>query len=191
MEKRNPKLFVFTGPSGVGKGTLLNEFLKQNKNIKYSISSTTRSPRKGEVNGVNYFFITKEEFEQDIKENKFLEWAKYNENYYGTSVDMVNNALEEGYDVLLEIEVQGALQVMEKLKNPISIFILPPSQEELERRLTGRNTEDRETVLNRLKIAHDEIKQADKFKYNVVNDKIEIAVEKLNQIYIKEKNLEH
>ena len=186
MEKKTPKLFVFTGPSGVGKGTLLNEFLKQNPNIKYSISSTTRKPRVGEVDGVNYFFISKEKFEEDIKNNKFIEWAKYNENYYGTSLDFVNGAMKKGYDVILEIEVQGAIQIMDKIKDCVSIFILPPSTEELEKRLKGRNTEDIETVNNRLKIAHSEIAQADKFKYNVVNDKIDEAVKKLNDIYLKE-----
>ncbi len=191
MVKKSPKLFVFTGPSGVGKGTLLAEFLKQNPNLEYSVSSTTRKPRQGEINGISYFFISKEKFEEDIKNNKFLEWTKYNENYYGTSVETVNKALNEGHDILLEIEVKGALNVMQKCKNCVSIFILPPSAEELEKRLTGRNTEDKETVVNRLNIAKDEIKQAGKFKYNVVNDKIELAIEKLNEIYNKEKNLEH
>jgi len=188
MVNKSPKLFVFTGPSGVGKGTLLNEFLKQNPNIKYSISSTTRAPRQGEIDGVNYFFISKEKFEEDINNNKFLEWAKYNENYYGTSFDFVNSEMEKGHDVLLEIEVQGAIQIMDKMKNCVSIFILPPSTEELEKRLKGRNTEDIETVNRRLKIAHDEIAKANLFKYNVINDKIESAVEKLNDIYKRETN---
>ncbi|MBE7705780.1 MAG: guanylate kinase [Cyanobacteria bacterium SIG30] len=191
MIRKNPKLFVFTGPSGVGKGTVINQFLLNHKNIKLSVSSTTRLARKGEENGVNYFFVTKEKFEQDIKDEKFLEWAKYNENYYGTSIEIVENFMNQGYDVLLEIEVQGALQVMKKVPDCVSIFILPPNNEELEKRLKGRNTEDSQTILNRLKIAKDELKYADKYKYQVVNDKLENAVEKLSLIYEKEKTVEY
>ena len=186
MQNKSPKLFVFTGPSGVGKGTILNEFLKSHKTVKYSISSTTRKPRQGEINGVHYYFIDKEEFEENIKNNKFLEWAKYNENYYGTSIDMVNDFMQQGYDVLLEIEVQGALNVMKKMPDCISIFILPPNNEELEKRLKGRNTEDDATIKNRLTIALKEIEASKFYKYKIVNDNLENAINELSKIYEKE-----
>lgn len=187
MEKHTPKLFVVTGPSGVGKGTIIREFLKSNENVKYSISSTTRAPRPGEVNGREYFFISTEEFEEFIMEDDFLEWAKYNNNYYGTSRIAVAKMMEKGYDVLLEIEVQGALQIIEKVPDCISIFILPPSLEELERRLRGRHTEDEGAIQKRLEIARNELSAVSEYKYCVVNKDISEAVSSLNEIYQKEK----
>ena len=187
--KYNPKLFIFTGPSGVGKGTVLKEFFNKAENIIYSVSSTTRSPRDGEIDGVHYNFIKKEEFIDLINKDSFLEWAKYSENYYGTSKIFVENAIKQGKSVLLEIELQGALQVMEKCKSAVSIFIKPPSFEELEKRLRGRKSEDEETILKRLQTAKKELENQDKFKYVIENDKVDEAALKLIEIYKKETEL--
>ena len=184
-----PKLFIFTGPSGVGKGTVLKDFFKKTENIIYSISSTTRKPREGEIEGVHYHFIEKDEFIDLINKNSFLEWAKYSENYYGTSKVFVENTIKQGKSVLLEIELQGALQVMEKCKSAVSVFIKPPSFEELEKWLRGRNSEDEETILKRLQTAKKELENQDKFKYVIENDKVEEASTKLIEIYKKETGL--
>ena len=170
------KLFVVAGPSGVGKGTIIKELIKENDNLKYSVSSTTRLPRKGEINGVNYDFLTQDEFKKAIEKGDFLEWAVYNENYYGTKKTVVDNALKNSKSIILEIEIQGAIQIMEKCPDAVFIFILPPSYEELEKRLRGRNTEDEQTILNRLKITQKELEVGEKFRYKVVNDNIENAV---------------
>lgn len=187
MEQARPKLFVITGPSGVGKGTILAEFLKTNRNIKYSVSATTRPPRRGEIDGVNYFFITKEEFEKIRDEDGFLEWAIYNGNCYGTRKDYVANLWCRGYDVVLEVEVQGARQVMRKDPDCVTVFIAPPSLDELERRLRGRKSEDETSIQKRLNIALNELGEIKSFKYNLVNDTIENVVEKLQEIYEREK----
>ncbi len=190
MKNARPKLFVITGPSGVGKGTILTEFLKANKNIKYSVSATTRPPRKGEVDGVNYFFITKQEFEKIKDEDGFLEWAIYGGNYYGTRKDYVANLWRQGYDVLLEIEVQGARQVMRKDPDCVSIFVAPPSMDELEKRLRGRRSEDETSIQKRLNMALSELGEMKSFKYTLVNDTIENVIEQLQEIYEREKNSE-
>ena len=134
----NKKLFVISGCSGVGKGTVINEFMKRNKDFILSVSCTTRNPRQGEVDGVNYFFITKEQFEKNIQEDKFLEYAQFAGNYYGTKKKYIKQKFEEGFNIILEIETNGALQVKEKMPEAILIFIAPPSVEELEKRLRGR-----------------------------------------------------
>ncbi len=189
MSKKS-KLIIFTGPSGVGKGTILEKFFdiakKNNNKVVYSISSTTRQPRAGEINGKHYFFISKEEFEKKINENAFLEWALYNGNYYGTSKEFTDKCLNNDTSVILEIELQGALNVMKKYPDAPSIFIMPPSFEELEKRLRGRNTEDEETILKRLNTAKTEIENSNKFKYRIVNNGIDEAVEELYQIFIRE-----
>ena len=186
--KNNAKLIIFTGPSGVGKGTILADFFKQNSNedIIYSISCTTRKPREGEVDGVHYFFKTKEEFEKLIKEDAFLEWANYSGNYYGTNRQFVEDSLKQGKSVLLEIELQGAVIVMQKCPEAVSVFIKPPTFEELERRLRGRHSESEESIKKRLSTAKDELRHIDLFNYIIENDKVENAVKQLQEIYRKE-----
>ena len=186
MINNKAQLIIFTGPSGVGKGTILTDFFKTAQNIVYSISSTTRKPRDGEIEGKHYFFKTKEEFEQLIKENAFLEWANYSGNYYGTNKYFVEENLKKGNSVLLEIELQGAMVVMQKCPEAVSIFIKPPTFEELERRLRGRHSESEEAIQKRLAAAKDELRHIDLFDYVIENDKIENAVQKLNEIYRKE-----
>ena len=186
-KKNNAKLIIFTGPSGVGKGTILTDFFKKVDNkIVYSISNTTRNPRDGEINGMHYFFISKEEFEALIKEDTFLEYACYSGNYYGTSKKFVEEKLKEGKSVLLEIELQGALQVMKKCPDAVTIFITPPTFEELENRLRGRHSESEDAILKRLEAAKEELKNADKFHYVIENKIVNEAVEELIDIYNKE-----
>ena len=179
---RKGSLYVFTGPSGAGKGTLLSRLREQDDRLFYSISATTRAPRPGETDGVQYYFLTKADFEQKIAQNAFLEYACYVENYYGTLEAPVNEKLDEGYDVILEIEVQGAMQVHEKRPDAVMVFIAPPSFEELAARLRGRGTEDEEKVLKRLETAKEELGHQDEFDYVVVNDEIDRAVEEIKAI---------
>jgi len=182
------KLFVITGPSGVGKGTVLEKFFQNNKNIVYSISQTTRKPRPGEVHGVNYFFVSNEEFQKSIENDELLEWAKYSDNYYGTRKDFVLKAIDKGVDVLLEIETHGAKKIMEKFPDCVSIFIAPPNLDELEKRLRGRNTEDEDAIQKRLCAVMEELNSAENYKYTIVNDEVETALNKLQAVYEYEKN---
>lgn len=182
---RKGTLYVFTGPSGAGKGTLLSRLQEQDDRLFYSISATTRAPRPGETDGVQYYFLSKAEFEEKIAQHAFLEYACYVENYYGTLEAPVNEKLEQGFDVLLEIEVQGAMQVHEKRPDAVMVFIAPPSFEELAARLRGRGTEDEEKVLKRLETAKEELKQQDRFDYVIVNDELDRAVEELRDILAK------
>ncbi len=168
-------LIVVSAPSGCGKGTLLAEVLKKD-NFYCSVSATTRSPRQGEVNGVNYYFMTKEEFDGLIDSDGFLEYASYCGNYYGTPKKAVFDKLEEGRDVILEIEVQGAMKIKEKCPEAVFIFILPPSLEVLRRRLENRGTETREVIDRRIGEAAGEIEKAYDYDYVIVNDDIEKAV---------------
>ena len=187
MKQNKPKLIIFTGPSGVGKGTILADFFKKvDNNIIYSISNTPRQPRDGEINGMHYFFISKEEFEKMIKDDAFLEYACYSGNYYGTNKKFVSEKLNEGKSVLLEIELQGALQVMEKCPEAVTIFIKPPTFEELEKRLRGRHSENEASISKRLTAAKEELKNADKFSYVIENNVVEKAVDELIEIYNKE-----
>lgn len=189
--KKQGKLFIITGPSGVGKGTILEKFFHNNKNIIYSISETTRKPRPGEVDGVNYFFVSKGDFETSIENDEFLEWAKYSDNYYGTKKKFVLKALAQGADVLLEIETQGAKKIMEKFPDCVTVFFTPPNLDELEKRLRGRKTEDEEAIQKRLQRVLEELKLAPHYKYEIVNDKVEDALEKLQKVYEKEKRLQN
>ena len=182
---RKGTLYVFTGPSGAGKGTVLSRLLSEDEKLFFSISATTRAPRPGEKDGVQYYFLTKEDFEAKITANAFLEHAKYVDNYYGTLEAPVNEKLEAGYDVILEIEVQGAMQVHEKRPDAVMVFIAPPSFEELANRLRGRGTEDEAKVQKRLETAKGELAQQDKFDYVVVNDTVERAVEEMHGILAK------
>lgn len=186
--KKRGMLVLYTGSSGVGKGTIMQELLKRDKNIRLSVSNTTRPPREGELDGVHYNFVTKEQFESLIRKDGYLEYAEYCGNYYGTPKQQVEDMLNQGYDVFLEIEVCGGLQIMEKYPDVLSIFVLPPSMDTLEKRLRDRNTEDEETILERLGQAKREIGCKDKYKYVVVNDKLEDAVDEILDILKKAKS---
>lgn len=186
MNNKKGKLVLFTGSSGVGKGAIMQQLLKRNDNIRLSVSNTTRAPRDGEIDGVNYNFVTKEQFEDLISKDGFLEYAQFCENYYGTPKKQVEDMLEEGRCVFLEIEVQGGLQILEKYPDVLSIFILPPSMEVLSERLHGRGTEDEETIQKRLAAAEKEFPFKDRYKYNVVNDDLNVAVEEVLEILRKE-----
>ena len=168
-------LFIVSGPSGCGKGTVLAEILKQD-NVYYSVSATTRTPRPGEINGVNYHFLSKDEFEKLIENDGMLEYANYCGNYYGTPKKPVEDMLAEGKNVILEIEVQGALKVMEKCPEAVSVFILPPSLKELRRRLHKRGTETEEVIEKRIGEAAGEIRKAINYDYVMINGELEIAV---------------
>ncbi|MBQ7824904.1 MAG: guanylate kinase [Clostridia bacterium] len=183
-------LFVFSGPSGVGKGTLNAKlFAEFGDQMAFSVSATTRAPREGEIDGTHYFFITRQEFEARIANNDFLEYAQFAGNCYGTPKSYVMSLLEQGKNVLLEIEVQGAMQVMKCMPECVSIFVLPPSFDELERRLRGRGTETEEKVQKRLETARGELAFADRYQYQIVNGgDLEAAYQELRSIYLKETN---
>lgn len=189
MKKEKGRLFVVSGPSGVGKDTLVQEYLKNHEG-HLSISATTRSPRKGEIDGKNYYFLTEEEFKNWIKQDNFLEYAIYNNNYYGTPKSKIVELLEEGIDVFLIIEVQGAFQVKDKMKDAILIFIMPPSLEELEERIIKRGLDSKDMIENRLNIAINEMNLSSKYDYVLVNKNLDSAVEKFRLIIenVKEKN---
>ena len=186
--KKRGMLVLYTGSSGVGKGTIMQELLKRDKNIRLSVSNTTRPPREGEIDGVHYNFVTKEQFESLIQKDGYLEYAEYCGNYYGTPKQQVEDLLSQGYDVFLEIEVCGGLQIMEKYPDVLSIFVLPPSMDTLEKRLRDRNTEDEETILERLGQAKREIGCKDKYRYVVVNDNLDDAVDEILDILKKAKS---
>ena len=176
------RLYVISGSSGVGKGTVIKEFLKKHPDFKLSISCTTRKKRDGEEHGVNYFFVTKEEFASCIKNNEFLEWAEFSGNHYGTRKDFVEKCLKNGENLILEIDTQGALQVKSLMPEAVLIFIAPPSTEELEARLRGRHTEDEEAIQKRLASIKAEIKNSEKFDFKIINDTVENAVKSLENI---------
>ncbi|WP_085992441.1 guanylate kinase [Oceanobacillus senegalensis] len=175
-------LFILSGPSGVGKGTVRKRLFEKATDLQYSISMTTRDKRPGETDGIDYFYKTKEEFEQLIEANELLEYAKYVNNYYGTPRRYVEETLEKGDDVFLEIEVQGALQVKENFPEGVFIFLFPPSLDELKNRILGRGTESNDLVINRLKEARKEIEMMDAYDYVVVNDQVDHAVSKIESI---------
>ena len=186
MIKQKGILFVLSGPSGVGKGTVRKSLFEKDTNLKYSISMTTRAMRQGEEEGVDYFFRSKEEFETMIEEGRMLEYAQYVGNYYGTPKQYVEEMIELGHDVFLEIEVQGALQVKENYPQGVFIFLIPPSLEELKNRIIDRGTETEDLILNRLTEAKNEIEMMDKYDYVVVNDNIEEAVSRVQSIVVSE-----
>ena len=181
------KVIVVSGPSGVGKGTVVKELIGSNKDCALSVSATTRSPREGEAHGVNYFFITKEEFTQKINNNEMLEYAEYCSNFYGTPKDYVLKSVEQGKNIILEIEVQGALNVKKIIPEAVTVFVRPPSLQELEDRLRGRGTETDEVVGQRLKTAIAEIKQAPQYDYIVVNNTVMQCVADIVSIIIAER----
>ncbi len=176
------KLFVISGSSGVGKGTVIGGFLKRNPEFKLSISYTTREKREGEVEGVNYFYVSKEEFLNSVKNNEFLEWAEFSGNYYGTKREFVQKCLRENINLILEIETQGALQVKDKMSESVLIFIVPPSYQDLEFRLRNRKTESEEAITKRLDFVKFEIQNSERFDYRIVNDKVENTIFELERI---------
>mgnify|MGYP001175449722 FL=1 len=179
-------LFVLSGPAGVGKGTVRQKLFEQETDLKYSVSATTRKKRPGEKEGVDYFYKTKEEFEEMIERNELLEYAKYVDNYYGTPKQYVLDELAKGYDVFLEIEVQGALQVKKNFPEGVFIFLTPPSLKELKNRIVNRGTETEDVIMQRLKEAKNEIKMMENYDYVVVNDDVSKAVKKVKSIVISE-----
>ena len=180
-------LFVFSGPSGVGKGTLKAKLFEEFADrIAYSVSATTRGPREGEVDGKDYFFISRQEFERRVQNNEFLEHAEFAGNCYGTPRAYVEKLLDSGMNVVLEIDVRGALQVMKSMPECVSVFILPPSFEELEHRLRGRGTETEEKVRERLETAKRELPYAPQYDYQIVNGgDIEAAYQSLRDVFLK------
>ena len=183
--KRKGMLIVLSGFSGAGKGTIVKKLIEQ-YGYQVSISATTRSPREGEVNGKDYYFHSKEEFEAMIEKNGFIEWAQYVGNYYGTPRAFVEEALEQGKNVILEIEVQGALNIKEQYPDAILMFIAPPSAAILKERLIGRGTEDMATIEKRLNRAKEEVDDMEQYEYLVINDNLDECVKEVHQIVLKE-----
>ncbi|SDY92750.1 guanylate kinase [Tindallia californiensis] len=173
--EQNGLLMVISGPSGTGKGTLVKHLLKRNNNIQLSVSATTRNPRPGEVDEVNYFFMTKNDFEKKLEHGEFLEHAEVYGNYYGTPKAFVEKQLKKGNNVLLEIDILGAMQIREKFKEAVFLFIIPPSLEELQRRIESRGTETPEQMSKRMNSSLEEIKELKKYDYVILNDEVEKA----------------
>ena len=183
IKEKKGAILILSGPSGCGKSTLLKEVYKEINDYYFSISTTTRSPRDGEVNGVDYFFVSKEEFEEDIKNDDFLEYALVHGNYYGTSLKPINKALEEKKLVIFDIDVQGHEIVRDKLDSIItSVFITTPSLSLLEQRLNSRNTDSKEVIENRIKNAKIEVEHFQKYDYLIINDNLEVAAKELVSI---------
>lgn len=178
------RLFVVSGSSGVGKGTVLKEFMAAHPEFKLSISCTTRLKRPGEVDGVNYFFITKDEFQEAVQNGDFLEWAEFSGNCYGTRKSFIQKSLDRGENIILEIDTQGGLQIKDIMPDAVLIFIAPPSFEELEQRLRGRKTEGEEVIQERLAQANREREASKQYDYVIVNDTISDTVKQLEKIVL-------
>ena len=178
------KLFVISGSSGVGKGTVIKDFLSKHPEFRLSISCTTRGKREGEAHGVNYFFLSPEEFKECISKDEFLEWAEFSGNHYGTKKAFVQDCLNNGANLILEIDTKGALNVKKIMPEAELIFIAPPSLEELEARLRGRHTETEEAIQKRLASIKLEIENSKQFDYKVINDTVENAVKELEKIML-------
>ncbi len=187
-EIRRGMLLVISGPSGTGKGTLIEKLMKEDPTLVFSVSATTRAPRPGEINGVHYHFVSNEEYDRLVAENAFVEYASVHGNRYGTLRSEVYGRLEKGENVVLDIDVQGALNVIASEKEKVSIFLLPPSMKELRRRLTERGTETPEQVETRLANAVWEISQKDKYEYMVINDDMDACLDTLRAIIHAEKH---
>ena len=180
---KNPKkLIIITGPSGVGKGTVVKAILKKDINIWLSISATTRKPRKGEEDGKDYYFLTTKKFKEMINNQMFLEWAEFAGNYYGTPINIINEKIKHGNKVILEIEVEGAFQVREKFPDTISIFLLPPNKQELEKRIRNRGTDNEKAILQRLQRADFEISSSKDFDYVLKNYEIDKTADEILKI---------
>ncbi len=185
--KKQGLLIVISAPSGAGKGTIINELLGKNDNLWLSISATSRPKRTNDIEGVTYYFYDKDEFENKIKDDYFLEYALYAGNYYGTPKKYIQEHLDKGQDVILEIEIQGAMQIKKIIPEALFIFIMPPSLKELKKRLVGRGTDTKKKILERFKIAYQEMNEVTKYNYVVVNDDITEATDKILAIIKSEK----
>ncbi len=185
--KKQGLLIVISAPSGAGKGTIINKMLEKNNNLWLSVSATSRPMRTNDIEGKTYYFYAKEEFENKIKEDYFLEYASYANNYYGTPKKYIQEHLNKGEDVILEIEIQGAMQVKKLIPQALFVFIMPPSLKELKKRLVNRGTDTKEKILERFKIAYQEMNEVTKYNYVVVNDEIEMAADKILSIIKAEK----
>ena len=181
-------LFVVSGPSGVGKGTVLEEVFRQDKKLKFSVSATTRAPRPGEADGVNYFFVSPEKFDSMIANGEFLEWAQVHNSRYGTPRGFVEKTLNEGFDCVLDIDVQGALNVMKNWEGGVYIFMAPPAFEDLEKRLRNRHTEDDSKIKERIETARWELTKVKEYDYAVVNDVVEKAAGRIRAIIEAERS---
>lgn len=186
-QKKQGQLIVVSGPSGAGKDTIISRVADDNKKVWISVSATSRKPRKGEQDGINYFFLERQDFENKIKEDYFLEYAEYAGNYYGTPREKIVEKLDKGIDVILVIEIQGAMKIKEILPETLFIFIMPPSEKILLKRLAGRKTEDKKKIIERFEIAYKEINEVTKYNYVVVNDDLNEAVLKVEAIIKAEK----
>lgn len=180
--KRKGILIVVSGFSGAGKGTLMKQLVHSYENYALSVSMTTRSPRPGEEEGKEYFFVTREEFEEKIRQDGLVEYASYCDNYYGTPREYVEKQLEKGKDVILEIEIQGALKIKEKFPTALLMFVMPPSVSELRKRLEGRGTESREVIAKRLKRAAEEAEGIEEYDFIVINDKLEECTARMHEL---------
>lgn len=180
-------LIVVSAPSGTGKGAIIEKLLENDKNITHSVSATTRKPRKGEIEGVSYYFMDKLEFEEMISNNNLLEWDEYCNNYYGTPKKYIDDITSKGGDVILDITVAGAVNIKKECPEAVMIFVLPPSIKELERRITGRGTDSPEAIKTRLDYAYAEFKHVDNYEYVVVNDDLELAVSEVENIVTAER----
>ncbi|MFP5504286.1 MAG: guanylate kinase [Candidatus Sericytochromatia bacterium] len=183
---RRGLLFVISGPSGVGKGTIVKQLLERQPALKLSVSVTTRAPRPGEVEGVNYYFRSPEEFQRMLEAGELLEYAQFVNGFYGTPRRFVEEQLDAGHDVVLEIDIKGAIQVKERLPNGVYVFVLPPTMEELEQRLVRRQTEAADAMRQRLQVALDELNYLPLYDYQIVNDELETAVSKVEAIIASE-----
>jgi guanylate kinase len=188
MTHNKGNLIIISAPSGAGKTTLCNAVLEKFPDIVYSISHTTRSPRKGEQNETDYYFITKQEFKEGIREKKWAEWAKVHGNYYGTSAEFINSRIDSGNDILLDIDVQGASRILEKYPETLTFFIMPPSLDILKERLEARGSESKEDIDRRIKNAAEEINKKNIYMHLIINDKLQVAVDELVSIVEKNRN---
>ena len=186
--KERGNLIVISGPSGAGKDTIVEKLKEINDNFWVSISMTSREPRSNDIPNETYYFVSREEFEKRINDGVFLEYAEYNGNYYGTPKDIISSKLDKGIDVILVIEIQGALKVKELVPEAIFIFIMPPSLKELRRRLINRGTDSKDKIFNRFKTAYKEINEVTKYNYVVINDEVENAVLKVQAIMLSERS---